>query len=402
MRMDKPAPKVIMETILATGMTPTEAADYFNVSTRWIRTLTQRYNTGGIDALTPRSTRPHANSRATDPTTVARIIELRHELTERGTDAGAHTIRWHLEQEETQPLPATSTIHRILDHHGLITPQPQKRPRSSWIRFQADQPNETWQLDYTDWALADNTRVVILTILDDHSRFIIACRAYPQATVTNVITCFSLAVSTYGPPQSTLTDNGRAFTTNNGRSTNTPNGFEQLLVELGIHKKNGKPYHPQTQGKVERYHHTLKLALSNKPPAETIDELNTHLDDITDYYNHHRPHRALNRMTPAQAYDATPKARPDGTETHANYRIRTDKVGKTGKVTLRWKGKLRRLYIGNRHAGEPIVLLCVHTTVTIRNPSTGKNLAAYELDPELIYYGQTRNLLNPKHHTGEK
>lgn len=256
---EKPNPRVLIETMLTTGMNQTETAEYFNVSTRWVRKLQKRFKEGGFAALEPQSKRPHTNPRATDETVVQRIIELREELTRRGTDAGAQTIRWHLQQEDIDPLPAASTIHRILSNNGYITPQPQKRPRSSWKRFQADQPNETWQMDYSDWIIAGHRRVAILTILDDHSRYVLYCKAFTNATVGNVIDSFIQAAETNGYPQSTLTDNGRAFTTSTDRTNPSRNGFEQLLLDLGIQQKNGKPYHPQTQGKVERFHYTLKL-----------------------------------------------------------------------------------------------------------------------------------------------
>ncbi len=112
--MEKPAPKIIIETMLVTGMTQAEAAEHFGVTTRWIRTLQKRYNEGGFEALTPKSTRPHTNPRALPDAVVDRILHLRQELTLRGTDAGAHTIRWHLEKEGIKPLPAPSTI--CLDH----------------------------------------------------------------------------------------------------------------------------------------------------------------------------------------------------------------------------------------------------------------------------------------------
>ncbi|MGV0426226.1 DDE-type integrase/transposase/recombinase, partial [Corynebacterium tuberculostearicum] len=202
------------------------------------------YREGGINRLEPRSKRPRTNPRALNPSTVDRILKLRQDLTERGTNAGAHTIRWHLQQEGIDPPPAPSTIHRVLANNGHVIAQPQKRPRSSWIRFQADQPNETWQMDYSDWTIAGHKRVAILTILDDHSRFIISCCAYNNATVGNVIESFINAGQTHGYPQSTLTDNGRAFTTSTDRTNPARNGFEQLLIDLGIKQKNGKPYHP--------------------------------------------------------------------------------------------------------------------------------------------------------------
>lgn len=387
-------PKVIIETIAATGMTTTEAAEFFGVTTRWIRTLTKRFNEGGYPALEPKSTRPHTNPRTTPQATIDRILTLRDELTTRGTDAGAHTIRYHLEQEHTIPLPAASTIHRILHTHGRITPQPQKRPRSSWIRFQADQPNETWQLDYSDHTLTHHRRITVLTILDDHSRFVIACHAFPHATVTNVIDLFTQAGHHHGFPQSTLTDNGRAFTTSTNPNTTSRNGFEQLLLELGITRKNGKPYHPQTQGKVERFHHTLKMALAARPPADTLEEFNTTLNDIIDYYNHHRPHRALGRNTPATAYQALPKATPALLHGHPDHRLRVDKVGKTGKVTLRWKGQLRRLYVGRKYTRQPIVLVCIDDHVTAFNTTTGTQIGFYELNPDKLYHPNL--LLTPK------
>ena len=392
----KPSPKIIIETMLATGMTQAEAADHFGVSTRWIRTLQARYREGGINRLEPRSKRPRTNPRALNPSTVDRILKLRQDLTERGTNAGAHTIRWHLQQEGIDPPPAPSTIHRVLANNGHVIAQPQKRPRSSWIRFQADQPNETWQMDYSDWTIAGHKRVAILTILDDHSRFIISCCAYNNATVGNVIESFINAGQTHGYPQSTLTDNGRAFTTSTDRTNPARNGFEQLLIDLGIKQKNGKPYHPQTQGKVERFHYTLKLALASKIPAQSLDELNSQLKEIIGYYNYKRPHRALNRTTPAEAYTALPKALPADIKPDHDYRLRTDKVGTNGKTTLRWGGKLRRLYIGRRWGGEPITMVCIDNRVSIKITTTGAQIAAYTLTEEKIYYNKKDNELSPQ------
>lgn len=397
--MEKPAPKIIIETMLITGMTQTEAAAHFGVTTRWIRTLQRRFNEGGLEALQPRSKRPHANPRALQASVVDRIIKLRQELTTKGTDAGAHTIRWHLEQEGIHPLPAASTIHRTLRNNGFVTPQPQKRPGSSWIRFQADQPNETWQMDYSDWLLTGHRRVVILTILDDHSRFVISCKAFNTATVGNVFNTFIEAGNIYGYPQSTLTDNGRHFTTSADRTNPARNGFEQLLLDLGIQQKNGKPYHPQTQGKVERFHHTLKIALASKPPATSIEELNQQLVGIIDYYNCHRPHRALGRTTPTEAYTSLPKAKPTRNGTAHDYRLRIDKVASNGKTTLRWKGQLRRLYIGRRWGGEPIAILCVDNHADIKITATGEHIASYTLTDDKIYYNQKDNELNPNRGT---
>src|SRR5690606_809621 len=154
-----------------------------------------------------------------------------------GLDAGPATIAWHLEQEGHRP-PSTSTIRRILHTAGLITPEPRKRPKSSYSRFEADFPNECWQSDFTHWRLRDGTDVEILHWLDDHSRFLISCTAHTPVTGDIVVTTFLTATDTYGAPASTLTDNGRVYTARFGGGRNA---FEHLLTILGIQQKNGAP-----------------------------------------------------------------------------------------------------------------------------------------------------------------
>ena len=147
----------------------TQAATEYGISRRHLHRLLARYRDGGLDALEPRSRRPKTTPIATPETIRERVIELRVQLTAGGLDAGPHTIAWHLEQEELR-APAPATISRILKRAGLITPQPRKRPRSSYTRFEMAQPNEMWQSDFIHWRLADGTDVEILNWLDDHSR----------------------------------------------------------------------------------------------------------------------------------------------------------------------------------------------------------------------------------------
>lgn len=388
--------KVIVETIIATNMSHTDAAQLFNVSTRWIRELMSRYKKGGLQALEPQSKRPHTNPRQVPPPTVERILQLREDLEKRGLDNGAQTIQYRLEKENTTPLPAVSTIHRILTKHGYVKPQPHKRPRSSWIRFEADQPNETWQLDYSHWPLRTGRSTPILTIIDDHSRFVLACTAFDYETGTNVIETFIAAGNEYGFPQSTLTDNGSVFTTKLYRKTDTRNGFEQLLLQMGIQQKNGTPYHPQTQGKVERFHSTLKLHLKSLPPAHNIGELNHQLNAYIHEYNTNRPHRSLNRRTPHQAYNFLPKAQPLDIPIGTDNRLRRDKVGNEGKVTLRYKGKLKKLYIGRKHGGKEVILICLDHNITAVDPHNGEIWGKYELDPDKNYHPNLLENINPK------
>ncbi|TLP70159.1 transposase family protein, partial [Nesterenkonia sphaerica] len=140
----------------------------------------------------------------------------------------------------------------------MITAEPRKRPKSSFVRFEAAQPNETWQSDFTHWHLSPGTTVEVLNWLDDHSRYLLSCTAHTPVTGDDVVSTFLHAVETYGAPASTLTDNGRVYTARSGGGRNS---FEYLLPLLGVRQKNGSPGHPQTQGKIERFHQTLKRFL---------------------------------------------------------------------------------------------------------------------------------------------
>ena len=160
-----------------------------------------------MDALEPRSRRPKTTPIATPETVRQRVIELRVGLSADGLDAGPHTIAWHLEREGL-PAPSTSTIRRILHAAGLITPQPRKRPRSSYTRFEMAQPNEMWQSDFIHWRLADETDVEILNWLDDHSRYLLSCTAHQPVTGDDIVSTFLAVVDDHGVPASTLTDNG--------------------------------------------------------------------------------------------------------------------------------------------------------------------------------------------------
>jgi transposase InsO family protein len=189
------------------------------------------------------------------------VIELRVQLTAEGLDAGPVTIAWHLEQEGLR-APAPATISRILTRAGLISPQPRKRPRSSYVRFEMAQPNEMWQSDFIHWRLLDGADVEVLNWLDDHSRFLLSCTAHQPVSGDDVVTVFLDVVERYGAPASTLTDNGRVYTARFGGGRNA---FEYLLPLLGVKQKNGRPGHPQTQGKIERFHQTLQRWLKARP-----------------------------------------------------------------------------------------------------------------------------------------
>src|SRR6201993_523601 len=297
--------RVVVLEVVSGNLSISAAARAYGMSRQHIYRLLDRYRQGGLEAVDPRSRRPASNPRAVPDEVIAAIVVLRETLTADGLDAGPVTLQWHLARQGL-PVPSTSTIRRILGHHGLITPQPRKRPKSSYIRFQAAQPNQCWQSDFTHWQLANGSEVEILNWLDDHSRYLLASTAYRRVAGPDVVASFTETANTYGLPASTLTDNGAVYTS---RFTHGHNDFELLLHTLGVIQKNGHPGHPQTQGKIERFHQTLKRWLTPRPRPATLADMQTLLDTFRDLYNNHRPHRGLPAdTTPARAYTALPKA----------------------------------------------------------------------------------------------
>src|SRR5215831_17129235 len=270
-----------------------EVARAYGVTRSWIYVLLARYQAEGEAAFEPRSRRPKISPTAISPAAVALIVRMRKELAGQGLDAGPHTIAWHLEHHHQVSVSA-ATVSRILARQGLVTPHPAKRPKSSYIRFAAELPNECWQAGFTHYPLAGGAGTEILTWIDDHSRHALSVTAHDRVTGPAVLLAFRAACARHGVPACTLTDNGMVFTTRLSGGRGGRNGFEHELRRLGITQKNGKPNHPQTQGKVERFQQTLKhwLAAQSPQPA-TLGQLQALLGAFTTIYNHQRPHRSL-------------------------------------------------------------------------------------------------------------
>jgi transposase InsO family protein len=375
--------RVAILQIVSNQLSVTAAAAEYGISRRHLHRLLTRYREGGLEALEPRSRRPKTTPSAAGEQLRARVIELRLQLTVDGLDAGPVTIAWHLQHEGSRVL-STSTIRRILHQAGLITPQPRKRPRSSYIRFQADQPNETWQSDFMHWQLADATDVEVLNWLDDHSRYLLSCTVHRPVTGDDVVATFLATAEAHGVPASTLTDNGRVYTARFGGGRNV---FEYLLPILGVRQKNGSPGHPQTQGKIERFHQTLQRWLKARPPARTLPELQRQLDQFRDHYNENRPHRALQRTTPGDAYRATPKAAPASNgHPPGHYRLRYDRLDTQGRMTLRRAGRMHHLGIGITHARKHVLAFADDHHVTVTDLTTGEVLSTHHIDPNRNYW----------------
>jgi transposase InsO family protein len=378
--------RVAVLKVVSKQLSVTAAAAEYGISRQHLQRLLRRYRDGGLEAVEPQSRRPHANSGRIPDGVRARIVALRTELARRGLDAGPVTIAWHLGREG-HPVPSTSTVRRVLHAAGLIVPEPRKRPRSSWHRFEASAPNELWQSDFTHWRLADGTEVEILDWLDDHSRYLLACTAFRRVSGDDVVATFVAAADEHGWPAATLTDNGAVYTS---RFTGGRNGFEYLLAYLGIRQKNGAPGHPQTQGKVERFHQTLKRWLGQQPAATDLAGLQAQLDAFRLAYNEHRPHRAIGRITPGEAYRATPKAVGAGPRAAGHFRLRYDIADKKGAMTLRRAGRLHHLKIGAAHARRRVLAIVDELEVTVVALDTGEILSSHLIEPDRRYWRNQR------------
>jgi transposase InsO family protein/transposase-like protein len=296
--------RLVITAVLA-GSSQSEVARTYAVSQGWISRLMKRYEAEGEATFEPRSRAPKNSPTATPPATVELVLRLRKELSEAGLDAGADTIDWHLDHHHQITL-ARATINRILARHGLITPEPKKKPKSSYVRFEAEQPNETWQSDFTHYRLTrtdgrPSADVEIISWLDDHSRYALHVSAHARVTAPIVLTTFTQAADLHRYPASTLTDNGMVYTVRlagHGRQGGK-NSFEAELSRRHIVQKNSRPNHPTTCGKAERFQQTMKKWLRAQPlQPSTLADLETLLNQFCDEYNHRRPHRSLPHHAP--------------------------------------------------------------------------------------------------------
>jgi transposase InsO family protein len=377
--------RYLVEAHLREGRSVAELASTHGIHRSWLYKLLRRYREQGEAGLAPRSRRPHRSPQAMSTATAARIVRLRAQLLRAGFDGGAETIHAHLARRSSA-VPSVSSIWRLLRRRGLVTPQPHKRPRSSFVRFVAALPNECWQADATHWRLRGGSSVEIVNVLDDHSRLFIASVALPVATAAAVAGIFASACRRYGAPAALLTDNGRVFSAEDRGWTVA---LASELARGGIAHKRARPYHPQTCGKVERLHQSLKRYLLRQPRARSLELLQRQLDRFVRYYNIERPHRALGRRTPAEIYAAKVKATPHrAPEGAVQFRIRHDRVDAHGKLTLRLDSRLHHIGIGRRLQGQEVVLLIADRDVRIVTPD-GTLVRHLRLDPKRDYQPQS-------------
>ena len=393
--------RLVITAVVTENRPVREVAATYGVSKSWIYLLLDRYRHEGAAAYEPRPRRPKTVPTATPVEVVDLIVELREKLAATGLDAGPDTIGWHLRHHHRVTV-SRATIARYLAKAGLVIPEPKKKPKSSYIRFAAAMPNETWQSDFTHYRLTKHdgrpgADSEILTWLDDCSRYALSVTAHRRVTGTIVVATFTETVAEHGIPASTLTDNGMVFTTRlsqGKKGAGTRNAFETELRRLNVLQKNSTPGHPTTCGKVERFQQTMKKWLRGQyEQPTTTDDLQALLDAFVTEYNHHRPHRSLpHRATPATVYTTRPKATPSAgnrdDDTHD--RVRYDKVDKAGKITWRYQGQMYSIGIGRTHTGTRVIVLAQDREIRVVDATTGELLRELTLDTSKRYQGTGR------------
>jgi transposase InsO family protein len=374
--------RFLIETHLRTGRPIKELAVAHEVSASWLFKLLRRYRLEGPGGLEPRSRRPRRSPTRIVDLFEDEIVALHKTLADDGLDAGAATVHYHLSQRHGRP-PSVSTVFRVLRARGFVTLSPKKRPKSSRHRFSADLPNECWQADMTHVAFESGEVYEVLNLIDDHSRLCVASRAMTVVKAPDVVRVLHQAAATWGYPASFLSDNGLIFTTQ--RHHQVAGVTEQELFALGIEAKHSRPYHPQTCGKVERFHQTMKKFLAAQEGITTKKQLQRQLDRFVAYYNEVRPHRGIERKTPVTVYGAREKAGPSPSFVKVGHRrLRFDRVDRSGRVTLRHRGRLHHIGIGNAYAGWRVAMLIDGLDIEIVGLD-GSPLRRLVLDPTKDY-----------------
>ena len=272
----------------------------FGIGPKAAYALLARHASEGEAAFAPRSRKPHASPARTPPEVEKAVIELRGQHPSWG---GRKIVR-RLAALGTPNVPRPSTITAILHRHGLITPQASLAAQP-WQRFEHEAPNALWQIDFKGDFAMHQGRCYPLTLLDDHSRFNLALQACPSVATTSVQPHLERVFQRYGLPLRINADNGAPW----GSPRLAGHGLSELsvwLIRLGIRVSHSAPYHPQTNGKIERFHRSLKAEVLAGRSFAGLAQTQGAFDRWRSVYNHERPHDALSLQTPASRYRASP------------------------------------------------------------------------------------------------
>lgn len=350
-----------------------------------------------MNAVESSSTRPWSSPNRTTDDVVLLVAKIRTQLKGEGLDFGPLSVLARLRRMGFTDPPSRATLARIFTQAGMVRPEPRKKPRSAFRRFVYPAPNCLWQIDATEWTLANGRGCVIFQLVDDHSRLALASLVANAETSEAAVRVVRLAVSRHGAPQKFLSDNGVAFNP-------TRRGYTGKLVDylraLGVETITGKRYKPTTQGKNERFHQTLHRYLNAHPPARTMKELQTLVDAFDHIYNTEREHQGLDgHSTPGEAWARTapvpsPVAPPTALEILAEANAARSIPPGEAIRTVRSGGRLTVLgtdyRLGLRYTGDEIHVLWDHTTIAFHDKS-GALIIQHPMPPK-----GTRNVGNGK------
>lgn len=331
------------------GMTITELSARFGISRKTAYKWLQRRQAEGDAGLDDRSRRPQTSPRQTPPAMVERVLEVRAVY-----GWGGRKISIYLRQLGVAEAPAPSTITAILARHGAERAETRLAvPPTRWQRFAADQPNDLWQLDFKAPAPVREGTIHPLLILDDHSRFVVGLRASPNQQHDTVRAALTAVFQRYGLPARLLSDNGSPWGTSHQGAGVPLTRLTAWLIRLGITISHGRPYHPQTQGKVERCHQTLGAEVLSRTATLTLAELEDRFADWRLVYNAWRPHDALAGASPISRYTPSPRALPDEPPPLLyEPGDRVARVSAQGVITLERK----RYYVSAAIPGDPVAV----------------------------------------------
>ena len=263
---------------------------------------------GQAAALQPRTRRPALSPNRIAEDVKAQAIGVRAALEQSGLDHGPISVHDKMRSLRMEPVPAVSSLARIFRDAQVARLEPKKKTRASYRRFVYPAPNACWQLDGTEYVLTGGRKCVIFPLIDDHSRLAIASHVAWGETSAGAIAVVSKGIAAHGVPQRLLSDNGAAL---NPSRRGVLGHLVAYVTSLGVEPITGKPYKPNTQGKNERFHQTLFRFLDKQPLAETLEQLQEQIDRFDEIYNTERPNQGLpGRVTPQQAWEATPKVEP--------------------------------------------------------------------------------------------
>lgn len=377
----------ILLTPMRDQITVAETCRRYGISRQSFYAYQRRLYAEGVGALAPLSRRPLTSPAQTAPELEAEIVRLR----KANPRWGARTIHTQLRRSGAPDVPAISTIHRVLQRNSLITPRSQRRTVPAWRRFERYAPNDLWQIDGTQVALSDESLAWVIDLLDDHARYAIGATATRRFTTIAAWRAMEAAIAEHGAPRQLISDNGTQFISRDGHK---PVHCQQRLAAMGIRQLSSRPAHPQTCGKLERYHRTFKDFYADHGPAATIDELQALCDRFRWHYNHERPHQGLDQQLPAEAYQALPKVAPgDPRPRRRKAGPRTLVVSPTGSVHYR----KRKIGIGMHQKGQQVTVIETQPDhVVVIERTTGAVLRELILGPVGTYHGNGKKRGRPR------